>query len=70
VCLSLEDCFAITERGSRNADERFLQAMIHAYIDDSGDGKKKEYAVCGGILGEGLFNDFFWSSVGLPRLVT
>jgi hypothetical protein len=44
--------------------------MIHAYIDDSGDGKKKEYAVCGGILGEGLFNDFFWSSVGLPRLVT
>lgn len=56
VCHSQESIylsdFGRTERGSRNAEERYLQAMIHAYIDDSGDALRREYAVCGGILGE------------------
>lgn len=58
-----ESDFARTERGSRNADEQHLQVMIHAYIDDSGDERKHEYAVCGGILGEALtmtFTEALW----------
>jgi len=29
-----------------------LQAMIHAYVDDSGDDRKQEYAVCGAVWGD------------------
>ncbi|MCU1249474.1 MAG: hypothetical protein JWQ49_2503 [Edaphobacter sp.] len=48
----LESDFARTERGSRNADDIYLNAVIHAYFDDSADPLMNEYAVCGGVLGE------------------
>lgn len=37
--------------------------MIHVYLDDSGDEKSQQFAVCGGILGEDLtltFTEEFW----------
>ena len=40
------------ERGSRNAEDSHLHGMIHAYFDDSCDPNMKEYAACGGILGD------------------
>lgn len=49
---SQESDFNRTERGSRNQSEHFLHAMIHVYIDDSGDEHKTEYLTCGGILSE------------------
>jgi len=50
---------------SRNEGERFLQAMIHVYIDDSGDQRKTEYVTCGGILGEAFavtVMESFWAT--------
>ena len=46
-----ENDFARTERGSRNANERFLSAVIHAYFDDSKD-QRADVVSCGGVLGE------------------
>jgi hypothetical protein len=57
--------FALTERGFRNANERFLHAMIHAYLDDSGDEKRVQYAACGGVFGEDVtmtFTEAFWQA--------